>query len=154
MKRLTIKGLKSFTILEMVIVMALSSIVIVIALMAYSIINRQFINYQRQSIFMNHVSQFMNTFENDIYHAHKIEFVDNVITINKQIDECVYIVDEQQISRSVEGKIDTILNSIPVIEANYQVNVEGIGIITFNFILVQDTLVYLTPFLRSRELRN
>ncbi len=150
-KVLQIKKLLSFTLMEMIVVMAITSIVIVITLLAYSIINKQFIDFQRQSTFVNTTSQFINTFENDLFRSQQITIGENVILIQTKTNQFSYQINEHEIIRQTENKYDTLINSILQIRMDFNNLDPYFGSSTFNFMLSQDTLVYKTYFSRGTE---
>ncbi len=149
-----ITKVKSFTLMEMIVVMAITSIVIIIALMIYSIINKHFIDYQRQSLFVNNVSQFINTFENDLNTTFDVEIKNNEILIKKASLQCIYLIDEHSITRSVNDKRDTVLASISQIEVFSKDIDKRSGMISFRFLLTQDTLIYKSYYSRNVNLNK
>jgi len=66
MSKREIRKVQAFTLMEMMIALTITSIVIIIAIMAYSVINKQFINYQKEGNLVNEVYQCVNTLENDL----------------------------------------------------------------------------------------
>lgn len=103
--------LKAFTLFELMIGLTITSIVIIVTILAYSIINKQFIRYQRQSEEIRQIYQGGNALENDLS-KHKILNIDpQEFRLYSAIDTLKYQYSEDGIYRINQKLNDSTLFS-------------------------------------------
>lgn len=127
----------------MVVVLSIISVVILIAGSAFYIINRQLVNYQKQSDIISNMYLFINTIENDIESSVFFEVEETGIIFTKPNGKVEYQFDKHLILRCIQDDCDTLIKSIPEIYCTpvNQIKMNNSYIIQFH--LLNDTLTYI-----------
>lgn len=136
------KKIKAFTILEMIVVMALSSLVILIALMAFLILQNQFTSFQKSSDSVNKFYFFFETIDRDIEQAYAYNNSNNEFVIQKGTREIKYSFSDGLITREEMFVIDTLIKDIPQIQTEFQDLFQNEKQLDMTFYLEEDTLKY------------
>lgn len=137
-----LKKIKAFTILEMIVVMALSSLVVLIALMAVLILQNQFTGFQKSSDSVNKFYFFFETIDRDIEQAYAYYNSNNEFVIQKGDREIKYAFRDGLITREEQFVIDTLIKDIPKIQTEFQDLFQNEKQLKLTFYLEQDTLKY------------
>ena len=99
----------AFTLFELMIALTITSIVIIVTILAYSIINKQFINYQRQSESVNRIYQAINTLENDLSRTVLLKASSDSLILWNYDQKLVYYSDESALWRMLNTNSDTLI---------------------------------------------
>lgn len=102
---------KSFTLAEIVVAMALTSIVLLIAYSAYRIINRQFVEYKNTSEVVKGIYQFIDVLEEDLEDGEVVVTLDDQVIINKDGGVVKYGFGDNYILREWEEVRDTVISN-------------------------------------------
>lgn len=105
------RGVNSFTIIETIIVMILSSLVLMTAYLAFDILHRQFINYQKNSARVNNIYFFYTTLQHDFNNACVVKNGQN-FTLQKETRKITYSFQNSLVTREENGITDTLINNI------------------------------------------
>ncbi len=102
------KKLKSFTLFEIVVVMAISTFVVSISLAVYELVNIQFINYKTMNEKIKELYQFTYAIQNDFEEAYIISSVGKDINFEmKNNVVCIYTFTDDCIVRKIKNSTDT-----------------------------------------------
>ncbi|MFA6924752.1 MAG: prepilin-type N-terminal cleavage/methylation domain-containing protein [Bacteroidales bacterium] len=124
------KKLKSFTFIELVVVMAISAFVVSIAYTAYQIINFQFINYKTKNESIKELFQMEDVIQNDFENAHKINSAGkDLIFEMKNGMTCRYEFKQDYILRDYRETKDTLKISTDSVEKSFQNIPNNYGIV-------------------------
>jgi prepilin-type N-terminal cleavage/methylation domain-containing protein len=146
------KSLSGFTLMEMMIALSITSLVVAIAISAYMIINKQFINFQHQSEDVNNIYQFINTFENDLNKYQLKKITPDSIILQNYSNTLYYNFGPSVVSRSILGKKDIMLSSVPNIKIS-KTNISMTeGIINIKLYLRYDTLMFRAHYTNEETL--
>lgn len=99
----------AFTLFELMIALTITSIVIIVTILAYSIINKQFINYQKQSESVNRIYQAINTLENDLDRTVILKSSSDSLILWNYDQKLVYYSDESALWRVLNTNSDTLI---------------------------------------------
>jgi len=135
--------LKSFTLLETIIVMVLSTLVLMIAFLAFDVLHRQYISYQKNSSKINNFYFFYTTLDQDFDNA-TVTRNNNDFTLQKKHRKITYSLQENQIIRNENGNSDTLIKGIYNISLLNDTIIQNQHLETLFLFMPKDTLEY--PF--------
>jgi len=131
----------SFTLLELIVVMVLSSLVLMITLLAFQILHKQFTNYEANSEKIDRLYLFFNVFDHDLENA--LVYRDaEIFTLRKGIREITYTFEESLIKREESGQTDTLIWGIRGIKCKEESIIQNEVKMTLLFCFEKDTLYY------------
>lgn len=102
------KKLSGFTLIELVVVMGLTSIVVGIIYSIFSIISTQFQNNQSSSTQYNELSLFRMMMNEEFRTSDSIHFQNHILVLHQADSTIQYTMDEQSIIREINGRIDSL----------------------------------------------
>ncbi len=138
----------------MVVVLLIISVVILIATSAFYIINKQLVNYQKQSDFISSMYLFINTIENDMESSVYLEVEETGIIFTKSNGKVEYRFDKHIILRCIQDACDTLIKSIPEIYCTPVNQIKMNNLYKIQFHLLNDTLTYIVNKKQKSENRN
>ncbi len=134
--------ISAFTLFEVMVSLSLTSFVIIVTILAYSIIKKQFVNYQKQSEEINQCYRFVNTLENDLRKSRIERISDDSINIyNYHQGKTIYTFEGQSLFRKQNNFQDTLLNEVSG-EIKKRQEEPNINISSVYFSYYNDTLIY------------
>jgi hypothetical protein len=99
----TNKSYKAFTLTETVFGLIISSVLIGVIYTVFTSFNKQFVMFQQQQIVTNEYLLFDATFQKDLYTAVKVDYVDEIFSLEKYDETVVlYSLKDRKIQRSQE----------------------------------------------------
>ncbi len=124
----------AFTIAELVVVMALSLLVVAVALSAYQLINAQYFNYERDSKAVLDVNTLKRLLYEDVQRAKTLYVVESGIRLNFEAFELSYEFTDKAIIRKpmLEGVLaDSFFVEARRWEASFEENFVAAGLIDY-----------------------
>ncbi|WP_179008674.1 PulJ/GspJ family protein [Winogradskyella forsetii] len=106
------KNFKAFTILEMVISLAIMSIIIAMVYVIFTMLSKQLYQYSDQTELVNNYNQLHTVLTRDIHNSNKIDYTDSVLTLMVNNDSLTYTYKSNRLTRSYLGGKDTFLITI------------------------------------------
>ncbi len=101
------KKIKAFTILEIVISLAIMSIIIAMVYTIYTLMSAQLFEYSDQTEQVNAYNQINVTFKRDLHNAIKIKEINNQVYLLSGKDTVQYEIFENKLVRSTQTMVDT-----------------------------------------------
>ena len=106
------KHIKAFTILEVVISLAIMSIIIAMVYVIFTLLSKQLYQYSDQTEQVNNYNQLHTVLTRDMHNANSIMFVDNTLLLMVNNDSLKYTHTNQRLIRTFLKSNDTFL--IPI----------------------------------------
>ena len=154
--KLTLKKISSFTIIELIITMMISSIIITFGYYSYFLLNNQFNKYHTNSTNINEYYLLSTTLQRDFDRANLIkDTIDNKHLILKSDSTVIYyLIVDSTIMRGLNGNIDTFRIRGDIADVQYvNDSLNLIKEITFNATLNNQLLPFsITKKYSSKEL--
>lgn len=138
-----VKKIDGFTLMELVVVMALTSIVVGIVYSIFSIVGNQFRHSQSYSEQLNELALFRKTLSNDFEEADSIKYSSDTLRLYSQDTAIYYNFEGHQVLRVISNKADSIDVELASIEITHQSKKEDIvESIYMELIAKNDTLSF------------
>lgn len=106
------KHIKAFTILEVVISLAIMSIIIAMVYVIFTLLSKQLYQYSDQTEQVNNYNQLHTVLTRDMHNANSIRFIDNTLLLLVNNDSLKYTYSNQRLMRTYLESNDTFL--IPI----------------------------------------
>lgn len=118
-------NIKAFTILEIVISLAIMSIIVALVYVIYSLMSKQLFEYRSETELVNDYNQLDVVLKRDLYSANEIAYVDGVLHLsNNETKTIRYKENNNQLIRMSSSVIDT-----------FSVHIEGFKVYEEDFLL-------------------
>lgn len=102
-------NIKAFTILEIVISLAIMSIIVAMVYVIYSLLSKQLYEYKSETELVNNYSQLDVALKRDIYSSKKLSYIDGELHLSNDSKTIRYKESNNKLIRKSSSVVDTFL---------------------------------------------